>query len=333
MSDFDLRDPSVRLLECAKCHEPVAGDARTARMTLACGYCGFEDVREVSAPAPASDEGSAYRGKAGREPKPLRIDLSAPLEGVPARATAAAVRPLFVAAKTALAGELSDDDRRAAEFRLVWLASFLAVHHIAARDFLHARTVLETTLEAVSTPAYEALVLARLARLAAMSNAQELGDKWLELAPKGLRIAEVKSDLRVADAMLARARGDARAVLRIIGEQDTASEFVGGARWLAVALRVDAHENVGEAKLARQLWREASRGNATALSGAASAYGLAPATRKRVQLAAVFALPGFAAFLWGAFQLLRSVIEDPAQPHGLVPLAIGLLAVVVATRL
>jgi hypothetical protein len=334
MSDFDLKSADTRVLECAKCDEPVSGVVSGARITLTCGYCGFEDVRELTATRAAEGDATPYRGKKGKEARALRVDLAQPLEGVPGRATLAEVRALFLEQKKKLAAGVPDDERASEEFRLVWLAATLAAHQIAGRDFLHARAGLEAAAEAVTTPVYRGLLLARLARLAALSNAQELGERWLAACPKGLRVAELTSDVRVADAMLARARGDAKGVLESIGERDTADEFVGGARWLAVALRVDAHEKLGQGMLARQLWRQASRGNAMILANTAAAYGLARQTRKRIQTAALFALPALGVAVYGIFAAVHTMVEgDAVSPGSIAMIILGLAATIAALRM
>jgi DNA-binding transcriptional LysR family regulator len=68
-------------------------------------------------------------------------------------------------------------------------------------------------------------------------------------------------------------------VLAKDSRHDAAHEFLGPTRPLAVALRVDAHEKLGEKKLAFLVYREALRA-AKGIASLARAYDLAPVTRK-----------------------------------------------------
>lgn len=336
--EFDLGSLSVRILECARCHEPVLGERAAGRMTLRCGYCGFEDERELSSRRAPEETVTAYRGRPrNAEGRLVKVDLEeVPADMAGKRWTRQSLTALWREAKGTI-GAAEEAERANAEFRVVWLGASLANEHASARDFVRARATLETLLELVTLPPYRALVLARLGRLAVLSGAPDLADKWVSAAPRDLRIPEVTSDLRVTDAMVARARGDAKGMLAIIGERDTADEFVGGARWLAVALRVDAHERDDDLALASRVWREVSRAsgskNAVALSKAARAYGLAPRTRRRAQLLAVPALVGLMCLLYGLFAFVKGLVF--ADTIGFVPLGLmvgGFLLAMLLTR-
>ncbi|AKU95885.1 hypothetical protein AKJ09_02549 [Labilithrix luteola] len=319
MADFDLKGADVRILECAKCDEPVsatpASDGRRIRLT--CAKCSFEQERELStSPSPSK---TGRHGKGRPDIALTRTNLSEPLEDVPLRATLAEIRKLFVEQKKKLVGGVPNAERADAEFRLLWLCANLAVQQIKGRDFVHARALLEATLEALTIPAYRALALARLARLAAMSNAQELGERWLAVCPKDLPNAEVNGDVRLAEALLANARGDSKSVLSLVGEGEAdAGAFTGGSRWLAVSLRVDAHEKLGDRGQALRLWRKAARGNAVILANTAQAWGLAKETRKRLSKSSAIWLPAFAVFLLAGLALVRTVLSGEVASTGLV---------------
>lgn len=327
MTAFDLTRADLRILECSSCHEPVSGEAGSPTLSLRCGYCGFEDVRAPHAPQGTSNE-APYRGKRQREAKRLRIDLSAPLDGISPKLTLEETRTLRLAAQQTLRDGVPDEARIDAEFRLLWLTTWQAAHQIAKRDFLHARAALETALESLSIPAYHALIASRLARLAALSHAQELGERWLAHAATNTAVAEVDSDLRVARALLAHARGDDKEVLEIIGERDTADEFVGSARWFAVALRVDAHEKLGDLRLASTVWRIASKGNARQLQGVAQQYGLAVRTRQRMLQIGFAALAILGLLFASALGLFIALLHDRPVPTWCT---IGLAVAIVAT--
>ncbi|MCA9588473.1 MAG: hypothetical protein KC657_24315, partial [Myxococcales bacterium] len=307
--EFDLRSTSTRILECAKCDEPVTADAFSGRVTLVCGYCGFEDERELTAGAMPVATGRPYRGGKGGGRLVVRANLDTPPRGV-TKGNREHLREQFVALKRSFpaAAEVDDDDAAQArvdhELALVWTGTALAALHLQGRDPLHARAALEATLELVTTPVYRALVLARLARLAAIAEAPELAEKWLSCVPEGLRVPEVASDVKTAEGLIARARGDHKGVLRAIGERDTASDFVGPSRFVALALRVDAHEKLGERRLARQLWISYSRGNAFVLQGTAAALGLAVETRRANQRRALVVLPVGFVTLWALVTMI-----------------------------
>ncbi len=143
---------------------------------------------------------------------------------------------------------------------------------------------------------------------------------------------EVASDVKTAEGLIARARGDHKGVLRAIGERDTASDFVGPSRFVALALRVDAHEKLGERRLARQLWISYSRGNAFVLQGTAAALGLAVETRRANQRRALVVLPVGFVTLWALVTMILRIIDH--EPVGTARLVVGVVGfiVVVASR-
>jgi hypothetical protein len=259
-----------------------------ARVTLHCGYCGLDDARELSslvAPAQAED---AYRGARGsRRSRRVELDLTRPPEGVPKRPTIDQLRSLLATERKRI-GELDADrdERIASEHRMVYGSAVAANVYRTKHDHLRARAVLESALETVRQPAYRALVLGRLARLAAFEGAPELAERWLAAMPE-LRVAELDTDVRVARAAIARAKGDSKAVLEALGPEQS---FVGASRTVAMALRVDAHERLGDLREARRIYRRGSRGNAFAFGAAINTFELAPRTRKRTVVVGVVAI-------------------------------------------
>lgn len=325
MTELDLRSKTMRILECAKCDGLVGGEATGLRVELHCGYCGYDDVRELAgAVAAKSDDGAtAYRGKkrdgGGRA---LVVDLSVTPKDPPTGVGIDELRAKWLEAKRALDAEATDEERATREFSALYVAAILANVHIVKLELVRARAVLETLLEKLVTPAYRAIVLARLARVAALSNAVDLADQWLDAAPRDLRIPEVASELRVAEAFVARAGGDAREVLRLVGEGSTAAEFVGPSRALAVALRIDAHETLGESSNAFSVYKDALvRG--IDVQGVAAPYHLAPKTMKRGSKLGLSSLAILVAVLVaaaiGITIVLRLVFED--LPYGLAATA------------
>jgi hypothetical protein len=102
-----------------------------------------------------------------------------------------------------------------------------------------------------------------------------------------MRAVEVACDVRLARAMLARARNDARGILTELGAEES---YVPASRSLAMALRVEAHERLGDIAEARRTYRRASRGAAFAFGATINAYGLAPRTRQRSMVVGFLAL-------------------------------------------
>jgi len=333
VSEFDLRSTTTRILECAKCDGIVAGEATGVRVELRCGYCGFADVRELGGTRPAADAESAYRGRdrAG-ERRPLRVALDVVPAGVPKRAVAADYRREWVLARKKVASA-SEDERMDAEYILLFLGAGLSGLHWNRHEHLPARAILETLLESVTVPAYRALALARLSRLAVACGSIELADKWLEACPRGFRIPEVTSEIRASEALLASAHGDAKGVLRATGEQDTVDEFVGVTRPLALALRVHAHEKLGERDIAIKVWNQAAR-RARGVGTIAAVYDLAPETRRRATHRGVLAILALVCLLGGLVSMFRD--HDPADGWGGLPivlLAIGALGALLVKRL
>ena len=284
MPDFDLRSPTVHVFCCASCSEPVTGTASGTKLELRCGYCGKDDVREIAAPKGVTVD-RIYRGRAPGEPRTVRgLDFAIPPRGLErfARLRKNDRDAIAKAWREALAEERTVDDH---DRRVVFLgASLAAIHEQLHHDALRARATLETTFDHAHHPALRALVATRLAMLAARSGATELAERWLEELPDDLYVAEVSGARRVARAMICHKRDDTDGVLEHIGQGNTAEEIVPPYRWVAVALRMDAHERRGEHKQAYGVWNALSRtGGAQPALAAARINGLAPITRKRIQ--------------------------------------------------
>jgi hypothetical protein len=321
MTALDLASTSTRILECSKCDEPVAGDRASGAVTFACSRCGASEVREI-APRRLAEVVAAKPGRL------LRVDLDAPLDGLPRDAGTARLVAAWRDAKAKVKAA-SEDERAAAELALLWLGATLGERRVAAGDHARARATLETVLESLTIPPYRAIALARLACLAAAGGAPALADRWLEACPRTLAVPEVSGEIRAAEAMVARARGDANEVLRVLRE----GEIVGAARGLAAALRADAHEANGDAALARAAWREATRGGSKDASRA-RVYGLAARTRRLAAATSVAGVAGLFSVGYGFVALLSRCTND--VPIGVAPLAalvVGFALASLLTRL
>jgi hypothetical protein len=292
----DLHAPSLRVLECTACGEPVWAEPSGNEITLHCGYCGFDDVRALASfVVPGVSPGDVYRGERGsRVSRKVIADLTKPPEGISVRPKPDDLRGALKDARKRIA-ELDDSEERIAhEHRVVYCAAVLSNILWRKHDALRARAVLESALETVREPIHRALLLARLARLAAFDDSTDLAERWLTGVPD-LRVAEVSTDVRVARAAIARARGDAKGVLDVLGAE---SASVGVSRHLAMALRADAHECLGDLREARRVYRRGSRGAQFAFGAVLNTFELAPRARKRTILVGVLAISVLASALF-----------------------------------
>jgi len=241
-----------------------------------------------------------------------------------AHRTASRRRRRWTKLRALLAGErkriaeldADSDERIACEHRIVYCSAVASNQYRKKHDHVRARAVLESALETVREPVYRAIVLGRLARLAAFEGAPDLTERWLAALPEA-RVAELDTDVRVARAAMARAKGDPKAVLDVLGPEQG---FVGASRNVAMALCADAYERLGDMREARRVYRRGSRGQALAFSSAIATFELAPRTRKRMVLVGVLAI-GILVIAFLAFGLAL---------HGSLLAAVALIAFALA---
>lgn len=326
MSEPDLRDPLLRVLTCRACGEPVWGSPIGRRLTLACGYCGHADVRELAPDTAPARTDEAYRGaRSASQSRPLRVDFVTQPPGFPKRGSVADLRAVLAREEKKLAehDDQADDMRSELEFRVAFGAGVLAMMHLQKHDRVRARAVLESGLERQREPLYRAFLLARLARLAAFGDAPELAERWLSAISPDLRVPEVATDIRTVRAALLRTTNP-QGALDVLGSEDA---DVGASRNLAMALRVDALERLGKLSESRRAHRRGSRGNAMRFQSTIRAFELAPATQRRTILVGWAAL-ALIAFVLSAFVFIA---RGELLPAVAVVLA-GLVATIVLKR-
>lgn len=284
----DPASTTLRILECTGCSQPVWSEPAGGRLTLHCGYCGLDDVRELSSLAAPSATAESYRGARGsRQSRRIDVDLTRPPKGVGKASTVDTLRKVIDVERKRLAEiDADSDERSACEHRLVYCSAALSNQYRSKHDHVRARAVLESALETVREPLYHAIVLGRLARLAAFEGAPDLTERWLAALPE-VRVAELDTDVRVARAAMARAKGETKTVLDVLGAEQG---FVGASRHVAMALRADAYERLGDLREARRVYRRGSRGSALAFGSAVNTFELAPRTRKRTIVVGVLAI-------------------------------------------
>ncbi len=301
MTEPDLHDPELRVLECTECGEPIWGRPTANVLKVPCGYCNVENVRELAPPPKLGTDEEPYRQTGPRAAKRVELDFDAPPPGIGRLSTAAQLRAVIAAAKVDLARD-GAPERDATEHRLLWATFALSNLLLKKKDALRARALLESTQELSLHPVRRALVAARIARAAAFGAAPEVAERWLARVPTDARVVEISSEARVTRVMIARANGDADAMLAQLGAEES---WPAATRHLAMGLRCDAIERKGDIRAARQIYRRAARGAAFAFNATIRTYDLAPLTLRRTELVGFGAL-GLLVCLFGAMALVLS---------------------------
>jgi hypothetical protein len=209
-------------------------------------------MREVATHSANNEVQITYRNKYTSTRRPSLPNLTLPPAGFPRKVTIESLRAFLATTRAAVKTELTDEQRNTAEFALLYAASSVATLHSKSRDALRARAVLEQSLYDLSLPIYKAFALARLARHALLLDAPDLGERWMTTIAVDFKVIELSSEVAIAKALLARARGDAEFGLRWLG-QGSLDEFVGVGRVWAAVLRADALEKLGRQREADAL--------------------------------------------------------------------------------
>jgi hypothetical protein len=291
------------ITECSACHQPIA--LPRSGEPASCAYCGA--TAPPAAPLPPAEPEGPYRNRPRTsEGALLPFDLRLVPErlrdlGVrPGKAKLAVLRRAWEERKRALAGPHPIED----EFDAAWLAVNLARIYGATGDAIRERAVLEAALARFTVPAYRALMLARLARAAALAGRFELADRWLEQVPGTSRIAEVDSDVLVARALLLLRGERLSEVLALLGDNDEGSPIAGLSRPFGDLVRIDALERSGKRWAAYNLYRKAIRVHgAFALQDLVTYYGLARQARRITVTIGFIAIAAIVALLAAAWRL------------------------------
>ncbi len=135
----DLGSPTLRILECSGCSEPVWAEPVGSRVSLRCDYCGYDDARELSTLVAPGEAEETYRGARGsrRSRKPA-VDLTRPPEGMPKRATLDKIRAALTAERKHITELDADSEERVAD--AVSLHANASNAARATRDRLRAAT-------------------------------------------------------------------------------------------------------------------------------------------------------------------------------------------------
>jgi len=247
-----------RLLACAKCRAAVASSAWAGAVVLRCEACGHEETRDLSLDGPSIEQSRAvdYRKSANvpaLEAEPRIVDLEV---APPGRNAAMLDDDAFHDLLCRKPEER--DDFTALEWERTWFGAWLAFKHACVGRALEARVVLETALEVVHTPAYRALLLARLAQHSASIGAPALAKKWLKARPD-VSFEALDSEVRAARAMIAYAKGEYEDVVHLTGDTRAGDGFAGSSAILAVALNIDANARIGRPLVAERIVRDCAK--------------------------------------------------------------------------
>jgi hypothetical protein len=257
---LDPKTTAHRLLECTRCHEPVASPEWSGRMLVRCDSCSFEEERDLTLAASTVDvlADGPYRDppRKGYRARKLELDLAAAMPGCAVDSLDRETLRAVLARKSLV--DLDLDARAAFEWKAVWTGVWLALTQAIKGDPLRARVSLETTLLATTTPAYRALLLTHLAQHAAARGATALARKWLRACPE-VSVAEVDSEVRVARALIALAKDKVDDVRRETGGHRAGDGFTRHASALAIALNLEAHERSGDFKTCDEMLADITR--------------------------------------------------------------------------
>lgn len=295
---MDPRTSKHRLVACAKCRAPVEASGWSGTLVLRCTHCSHETMREMTLDRPSAERKEvAYRQSARHDTgdAPLVIDLEA---APPGRSASKLDDGVLYAA-------LATDS----EWDRVWVAVWLAFRYASLNMPLNARVTLETTLETVHTPAYRALLLAKLAQHAAALGARVLAKKWLKARP-AVAMAEIDSEVRAARALMAYSKERYGDVVDLTGDRTAGAGFQGNSVLLAIALNVEANAQSGRRRVAEDIVRDCARKGllpAVLVTMNAFRIGTAVVTRMfrrlRLRSAAISAAIAVAIFAYAAIGL------------------------------
>jgi hypothetical protein len=243
----------VRALLCEQCGAPMTAPPQGG--TATCGYCGA--VHEVAARVDRALLAPQYRPPISED---ARLKLLRQQAGRPMTPPSGLEAVLH-------GGEISR--HRIDEALLVWQATrreikiagspdaaerllylTLALQNAVARDPDRQRALLESALDALTLPRHRQLVLAALSRLAVRAGDLRAAREWLAACDPRAEDLHADSAYRLAAAFHATARREHRQVLAVLGEAGTDVPFSMAMATLALLVRANAHERLGDVERA-----------------------------------------------------------------------------------
>ena len=271
-------DFQVSVVECPNCGAPVSSEL--SRGQVNCSYCNVAILIRRSArpgggmgpvaPAAAQSAAAAEEGRYDSRQLLKRLDIGLDYGEIRAAFNEARGR--------ILAGRAKPQDEY-----VVWAgALFLAPKADAAGDQRAHRAVLETALQTVPDPGYQAILCCRLARAAAQVGDTGSAEGWIAAATIEHPVAEVTTEQLVARAWVKLHAADYQGALAIIGRRHGDVSLSRSGRVIEAQTRIHALERLGELEAARQEFKRASRSfGKRVLLGWLTRHGLAPRIRAR----------------------------------------------------
>ncbi len=224
-ASFDIH---IRTLECKRCGAPVATDQRGGEIT--CRYCGTVNVLPTRRAAAGAGVVRSLADEVARLSR-LQAQLVNPISAhaydmdqLPMGWRAGEVhKPAGMERATgewrsarANPSAIAEEQRK-----LCWLTLALAEGHRRAGEPLKARAVLETALETLADDGHRQLVRCQLAVSAIDEGDLESAAGWLAECDPYPEVLELDSAYREAQAQLHARRGDAQALLNVVGARAT----------------------------------------------------------------------------------------------------------------
>ena len=242
----------TRVLACMSCGAPL--EAMAAGGAVRCRYCGATNLlaaRMERAPLPVTrsqtvDDAQRMErlrqqsGEPGHVPASVRA-LLAEDGSLPAWKVQEAIA-VWQSARAEVA-EVGGFD--AAE-RLLFLTTLLGQHYRQQGEPLRQRAMLESALEVFGLPRHAQIVRGQLARSAVRAGEIEAAAHWLAPCDAHSDNLQTDSAYRHARGLIDTARGDARAVLAVLGDEAGQVPLVAEVEPAAALLRAQAWESLGQ---------------------------------------------------------------------------------------
>ena len=247
----------VRILMCEKCGAPM--EVSTGGGTVGCTYCGAhnqlvsrkEEPVEPAAAARQIDEQQRLTMLRQQDGRPMvpPSSLHGLLEGgaIPEWKISEAVS-IWQTTRKQLEGT---SDYSASE-TLLFLTIMLSNYYSAKSEPLKRRAMFESALEVFTLPRHRQMIRGQLTRSAALEGDIAAAERWL--APCNPRSEDLEADTayRISRATIDTAKNDLNAVLQVLGQQIGQVPIMDSMEGIAVLLRANACERLGQQPLAAQ---------------------------------------------------------------------------------
>jgi len=245
----------IRALLCEQCGAPMSAPPQGG--TATCGYC-----RTVHQVAPRVDRATLtpiHRAPMTEDARQqlLRRQVGRPMSepaGLSSLLHHGRIEPHrlteAIAVWQATRREVKLSGSPDAAERLLYLT--LLLQSALMDDEERQRAVLESALDGLTLPRHRQLVLAALSRLAVRAGDLRAAHEWLAACDPRSEDLHADSAYRLAAAFLATARRDHPEVLAVLGDDAEDIPISTVVSTLAVVVRANAHERLGDDARARE---------------------------------------------------------------------------------